>query len=98
MTEKELEGQIRLQKAVSAEFNELAATIKSEEFEKWDGLNRDLAITQANAMQTLLGVTSVRIGLNIHSVREQAKSEEAEQSKEGPNEQKETAEETSKSE
>jgi len=98
MTEKELEKQIQLQKTVADAYNEIADTLKSEAAKEMDGLNKDVAIAQANALQTLLAVTSIRIGLNIGSVRKQANSEEVEQPKEESNEQKGTAEEKSESE
>lgn len=98
MTEKELEKLIQLQKTAADAYNEIVDTLKSEAAKEMDGLNKDIAIAQANTLQTLLAVTSIRIGLNIGSVRKQANSEEVEQPKEEPNEQKETAEEENKPE
>lgn len=98
MTEKELESLIQLRKTVSTAFDELVAVINSEEFNQVDDLNKDVALTQAHTMQALLRTTAIRIGLNINSVRNQASPKEAEQPKEGPNEQRSTTEEESKPE
>lgn len=77
MTEDKLNQILECQNAVSALFESEAAIVKSEEFESMDGLNKDLLITECNAMQTLLGVMSIRIGLNLVGIQ-QARKEAAE--------------------
>lgn len=101
MTEQEVNDLVGFYKTVNTEMQKLGVLLSNEEeASKLDGLNRDLAITQAHAMQTLLSVITVRIGLNINAVKAQKKSaEEDEQPKEEPtDEQKNTAEEKSESE
>lgn len=97
MNEETLNKLIQFQKTVANEFNDLAGFIKSEDFAKVDGLNKDLAVTEANTLQTLLGLISIRIGLNISSVRQQ-ESTDVEQLKEEANEQENPAEKTDESE
>lgn len=69
MTEDKLKKLVELQKALSEEFNSEAANVKSEDFSKLDGLNQDLTITECNMIQALLGVISIRIGLNIQAIK-----------------------------
>ena len=78
MTEEQLKELISLQKHVNDDFQKTANFIKAEEFKSLDGLNKDLAITQANAMQALLGILTIRIGLNITAVND-ARKEKTEQ-------------------
>lgn len=77
MTEDKLKQLVDLQKALSAEFNEEAANVKSEDFAKLDGLNQDLTITECNMIQALLGVISIRIGLNIQALKRNQTEEPA---------------------
>lgn len=97
MTEKELEDLIALRKHISDDFEAVATIVKADSFKELDGLNKDLILTQANAMQTLLGVLSIRIGLNISSVRQPATPATEEPKSEPANEQG-TAPEGNKSE
>lgn len=100
MTKQEVNDLIGFYKTVNAELQKLGATLSNEEeASKLDGLNRDLAVTQAQAMQTLLSTITIRIGLNINGVKAQESTEEVEQPKEEPtNEQENPAEEKSESE
>lgn len=81
MTEEQLKEIVALQKTVTDTLEATTKTVKSEEFKSLDGLNKDLLITEVNALQTLLGVLSIRIGLNIASVQ-QARLKAAQQQKE----------------
>lgn len=100
MTEQEVNDLVGFYKALNMEMQKLGALLSNEkEASKLDGLNRDLAITQAQAMQTLLSVLTVRIGLNINAVKAQKNAEEVEQPKEEPtDEQKDPAQERSEPE
>lgn len=94
MTEQEINDLVEFYKTVKAEMQKLGAILSNEgEASKLDGLNRDMAITQAYAMQTLLSAVTVRIGLNISATKAQKNVEETEQPKEKlTDEQKDTTE------
>ena len=74
MTEQQLAELITQQKQVNAIFDAASSVIKGEDFKSLDGLSKDLLITQANAAQALLGIISVRIGLNIASIQKGRKT------------------------
>ena len=100
MTEQEVNDLIGFYKTVDTEMQKLGALLSDKkEASKLDGLNRDLAITQAHAMQTLLSAITIRIGLNINAVKVQKSAEEVEQPKEEPTDgQKDSAKEKSEPE
>lgn len=87
MTKEEMEKLIQFHKTVSTAFDEIAGFAKSETFNELDNFNKDIVLTQASAMQALLGITAIRIGSNLSIVSKQEDSENAEQPKEDSNEQ-----------
>lgn len=82
MTEAQLKSLIALQKHLSEAFEAEAPIVKSEEFKELDGLNKDLLITHLNSIQSLLGIISIRIGLNISALQVQ-RQDATEDTKEG---------------
>ena len=82
MTENQLKSLLAFQKTLASYADELKNTIQSEEFEKLDGLNKDLMITEFNQVQATLGISSVRIGLNISSLQDKRNQEESENAEE----------------
>lgn len=85
MTEQNLTAAIALQKHIAEVFSTDAEIINNKEkFEELDQLNRDLLVTEANALQTVLGIISVRIGLNISKIQqERVKADSEKQTEEG---------------
>ena len=75
MTEKEFERLSGLRKLLSDECSELTKLVKEEEFQSLDGLNKDLIVTQATAMQSLVGIISIRLGVNHNNLNHEKETE-----------------------
>lgn len=69
MTETEIKKLVDLKQTLMGMVHDDHELTKGEEFQKMDSLNKDLLITQLNAMQTVVGILTVRIGLNISNVQ-----------------------------
>lgn len=92
MTEQDLNMLVSLQKHLGEVFEVEAKTIHSEDFGKIDALGRDLMVTEANAIQTLMGIISVRIGLGMASVQQARKDQAAPADETKPSESEQHAE------
>lgn len=75
MTEKEFERLSSLRKLLADEYGELSKLVKEEEFKALDGLNKDLIITQATATQSLMGIISIRLGVNHNNIQHEKETE-----------------------
>ena len=76
MNEAQMKDAIAFQKAISEEHARITTFIKSEEFKNVDGLNKDLLLTQINAMQSLLGILTIRVGINLSQMRQDQTKED----------------------
>lgn len=92
MSEEILEKLIQFKKELYKFLEESHSYINSEDFGSLDDLNKDLTLTQFQALQTLIRVLSIRIGVNLGSVVKKKPVEENTQSKEDSDEQTDTAE------
>lgn len=92
MSEEQVEKLIQFKKELYKFLEESHGYINSEDFGSLDDLNKDLTLTQFQALQTLIRVVSIRIGVNLGAIVKEKPVEEITQSKENSDEQKDTAE------
>lgn len=78
MTEEQLKSLIAFQKTLVEQVESVKASVESEEFKELDGLNKDLLITEFNQTNALLGIISVRVGLNIATLQQKREQEQTE--------------------
>ncbi len=81
MKKETFERLVQERAELSEKFEKLRSFVESDDIRGIDPLNRDLLLTQANVMQSYLGVLSIRIGLNSSKVEEE-KTETVNDSKE----------------